>query len=194
MAAPAAYGIAQLMKSRDPLDLKALAWLAGSLGVGWLAVNWLGLFGNRAMRTQLLRRSLEAGESLADERIFVGIASPTFKSALDAHQDVGFLFLEPSKLRFAGDHESIEIEKKSILNVGLQRNIHSWLGLGGWVTIDGILDGKRIRLNIEPRERDTLLGNRGLRKPLRDRLNKWIAAELSAEKTRPATSQKGAPS
>jgi hypothetical protein len=48
------------------------------------------------------------------------------------------------------------------------------LGLGRWISLEGVADGKPIRLLIEPRERPTLLGNLLFSKALAGRLRRWM--------------------
>lgn len=134
--------------------------------VGWLAVNWLGLFENGAMRRAMERRAIH----LPDERWFVGAATPTFVGLLDPHEDVGFLWIDDENIGFFGEHLRISIRRASVTSIRFRPNIHSLIGLGRWVSIEAVIDGHPAQLRIEPRERPTLFGNRRLSRAIRDRL------------------------
>lgn len=122
-----------------------------------------------------MREALEKRSTMPPhQRVFVGFASPAFRNALDAHEDIGFLEFHDDKLVFRGDSKQVELPRAAIKSASLRANIHSWLFLGGWVSIDGEIEGKPVRLLVEPRERGTLLGNRRLRKGLRQRVQDWI--------------------
>lgn len=170
----AILGSLEILKEPNLILSNALLWFALVPVVGWNAVNLFGLFGNRKMRTTLARRLEQVGHRAPIEKFFVGIATPSFHSTLDAHEDVGFLLLYPDSLQFWGDSKEIEIDRKNIVRIQKRLNIHTLLGLGGWIAIDGVMDGKPIRLCIEPRERDTLLGNSRLRGKFAARLQLWL--------------------
>jgi hypothetical protein len=156
--------------------LEGMAWVALGVAAMWVAVNFLGLFKNDSMKRALHRRMqaiLSPGE-IPDDPVFVGFARPAYSSAIDPHEDVGFLLLHPEKIEFFGDGRRIELLKKSIVGVQLRPNPHSWAFLGGWVSVEGIVDGAPVRMLFEPREKNTLLGNRALRKALKSRLETWL--------------------
>lgn len=155
------------------LTLWFWAYIAGTLAFGWLAVNFLGLTGNASMKAELTRRYEKDHPHDRREKWFVGFARPTFKSYLDPHEDVGFLVLDSSRLLFLGESRKVELHRDQITGIGFRANIHSWLGLGRWVTVDAVLDGKPGRLMIEPRERKTLIGNRRLGTEVHRALLDW---------------------
>lgn len=149
------------------------AFIAGTLVFGWLAVNFFGLTGNSSMKAELTARFEKEHPNDRREKWFVGFARPIFKSYLDPHEDVGFLVLDAGRLLFLGESRRVELHRDQITSVGFRANIHSWLGLGRWVTVEAVLDGKPGRLMIEPRERKTLIGNRRLGTEIHRALLDW---------------------
>ncbi len=142
--------------------------------LGWVALNQFGLFENARMKAQLKRILASRGEALPDvDRWFVGFASPKYAALLDAHEDVGFFTISPDRLLFASETRTIEIAKGDVRRIRFRPNVHSMVGLGRWICIEGTIGSKPIRLNIEPRERRTLLGNLREGKRLLARLAKW---------------------
>lgn len=146
-------------------------WLLAAFPVaGWIAANFLALPGNAAMRRALARRF---GEPPTDDAWFVGFARPSYRGLLDPHEEVGFLSLERAAIRFRGETHEVSLPRESVRNVRFRPNPHSWVGLGRWVSVEGEVDGTRVRLLVEPRERATLLGNRRLGSQMRDRIATW---------------------
>lgn len=139
---------------------------------GWLLMNSLGLFENAKMRAELQRRL-----SPRPQHVFVGVARPSFRGLLDPHEDVGFLVLGETALEFLGESLKIRIDRKSLNGVRFRPNVHSMVGLGRWVSVEGVLEGTPIRLLIEPRERRTLWGNRAFSKELKQRIEEWVKGE-----------------
>lgn len=170
------YGVSRVWKDKD-LFSQGLWWMIGSVVVGWLAVNLLGLSGNRAMRRSVERLLIENGEPLDQRRVFVGISTPSYRSMLDPHEDVGFLILKPEALHFIGDYRKLVLARHAIRKVSRVPNIHTMLGLGGWLVIDADVGDKPARMFVEPRERGTLLGNRRLLNPLLKELRSWMSRE-----------------
>lgn len=167
-----AFGVWDLARTRDIFSIPGLLSLLACPIAGWLAVNAFGLWGNRSMQRAVFRRHY-ASASEDPQRYFVGIATPGYRSLWDPHEDVGYLELLPDMLRYRGDAKSLEIPKRAIREVVRKPNAHTWLGLGGWISIEGILEGRPIRLSIEPRERNTLLANRRVSAELLERLHAW---------------------
>ncbi len=158
-------GLIQIWLSGDPLGT-GLWVLVGSFVLGWLAVNAFGLLGNQAMRTEL---SAKLGQS-ASGGDFVGFARPTYRSGLDPHEDVGFLVLDAKHLRFVGDSLTVELPWSSVERIGLRPNIHTLLGLGGWISIEGKLDGVPVRMLVESRNHRTLWANARERRRLAQKI------------------------
>lgn len=138
--------------------------------LGWLGINRFALFQNEAMRRELshLKPTVDA--------TFVGVATPKHRSLLDPHEDVGWLWMEGDELRFRGERLSLSVPRDAIRQVGYRANSHTILGLGRWVVVEGIREGKRFILRIEPRERRTLLANKREGTRLVGVLQAWVRA------------------
>jgi hypothetical protein len=155
---------------------RALAFAVWALVpvAGWLGINQFGLFQNEAMKREL--RILRPAQS--DRLIrFVGIATPKHRSLLDAHEDVGWLVLDEDALRFLGERKRIQLPKQEIRVVRFRPNVHSLLGLGRWVAVEGMHEGKRFFLRVEPREHGTLLANRREGARLLAELQSWLRSD-----------------
>ncbi|MFM9872119.1 MAG: hypothetical protein ACKVQS_01485, partial [Fimbriimonadaceae bacterium] len=68
----------------------------------------------------------------------------------------------------------IELDWGSITNVRKRANIHSLLGLGGWVSVEAMVGEKAVRLQIEPRVKATHWGNSRLRRKLIEEISAKI--------------------
>lgn len=147
--------------------------LCGFPVVLWLSVNYLGLFQNKAMRREMQQRLRAARPTVTSRRFFVGAATPKHTGYLDPHEDVGYLILHPERIEFFGETVNATIARSELESVEFRPNVHSLAGLGRWVRLSGHSDGKPIRLDVELREKDTLLGNRKLSKDLKNRLQLW---------------------
>lgn len=147
----------------------AVAWTATT----WLATNFLGLLGNRHMKRATELRLKAQGVDLADERWFVGFARPSYRGALDPHEDIGWLNLRSDEVEFIGTTERFQLDRAMVTAIRLRPNPHSWVGLGGWVSIEGKAGDTEIRMLIEPRDHSTLWANRKLRRRLYARLKEW---------------------
>lgn len=168
----AVAGLVTMAVQRDPLGHGL--WLLGAATVvGWLALNAFGLFETERMKRQLERILNAKGEPLDGERWFVGFATPKYSSALDPHEDVGFLLLRPGGLRFVSEVREVDVPISAVEAVRFRGNVHSLLGLGRWVSVEGKMDERPIRLLVEPREHKTLLANRKEGARLRKRLEDW---------------------
>jgi len=168
----AGAGIAVMLVRGQILGL-GLALLAGFPIAAWLGANYLGLYQNRKMRNEMQRRLRAAREKVTSRRYFVGAATPRHKGLLDPHEDVGYLILHADRLEFFGEKLNINLDRGQVTRVRTRPNPHSFVGLGGWTSIEATLDGSPARLDVELRERDTLLANRLMAKQLRKRLDLW---------------------
>lgn len=144
-----------------------------ALIVGWLAVNQFGLFGNIRLKRTLLRRLAAKAGRDASSGIFVGFARPSYVGVLDAHEDLGFLFVDEDALEYVGELHQVMVARKDVKGIRFRGNIHSALGLGRWISIDAVHKGKPVRLLVEPREESTLLANRKRGTRLKKRLEEW---------------------
>lgn len=169
---PAGFGLAIAAAKGDVTPTSI--WLLVSASVlGWLTLNQVGLFENARMKAQLGRILQAKGTELPPEHWFVGFASPTYSSALDAHEDVGFLGLTPDRAVFVSETRELEILRADVTEVRFRGNVHSLLFLGRWVSIEGKVGPRSIRMTIEPREHRTLLRNRRASAELLVRLEEW---------------------
>ncbi len=142
--------------------------------VGWLAVNQFGLMGNENLRERLQRKLLAKAMKNTTAGIFVGFARPAYIGLLDAHEDLGFLFLEGDHLEYRGEQYNVSLHRFEIKEVRFRPNIHTYLGLGRWVSIEAIVANKPVRVLVEPRQANTLLANRRRGSELKGRLEKWL--------------------
>ncbi|HEY0867074.1 MAG TPA: hypothetical protein VGE01_06845 [Fimbriimonas sp.] len=142
--------------------------------LGWLALNQFGFYENGRMRRQLERILADRQEELPVDRNFVGFATPSYTGLVDAHEDVGFFYLRPSEAVFISETRKLEIERLSLADVRFRPNIHTFVGLGGWISLEGHNEGKPFRLMIEPRDRRTLIGNLRRREAVRSKIRRWL--------------------
>ena len=146
-----------------------MLWLLLFLACAWLFLVVLGLFGNGAMKRAMGQRMHNERPFDKTERYFVGFSRPSYKSALDPHEDVGFLVLHEDRLEFWGGEHRVSLDRRCVTGVRFRPNTHSIVGLGRWVSIEAVVDEKPVRMLIEPREKATLLGTLLCSKPRRDR-------------------------
>ncbi len=163
----AAAGLWVVARDRAVTPL-GLGLLAFGTFVGWVALSFFGLWGNASMR-----RLLEARLRPQGEKWFVGFASPKFAGLLDAHEDVGFLIFGKDELTFLGDSRRVELPKDCVVRVGFRLNVHTAVGLGRWVSVEGVVKGKPVRMLLEPRERNTMMGNFRQSRRLRRAIEEW---------------------
>jgi hypothetical protein len=168
----ACFGIYLMLKTQVVVG-PPLYYLAGATATAWVAVNFLGLYQNARMKRQLQLIVEARGESIEDGP-FVGYATPHYSSLVDPHEQVGFLRLYPDRLSIVTEHEPMEVMRDQVDEVRFRANVHTMIGLGRWVSVEGNVDGKRLRLLIEPREKNTLLGNLLYSKLLAERLSRWV--------------------
>lgn len=171
---PVAWGVYWMLK--NDLILGSGFWfvIAGTL-LGWIGLNLFGLTGNAFMRRELKRNLMAKNVSFDDPHFFVGFSSPKFFSVLDAHEDIGFLFLRESTIEFVGELNQVKIGRAEIQRIRFRPNVHTWVGIGRWVSIDGLRKKSRFRMNIEPREKNYLLLNLLTSRRVRDQIQAWVA-------------------
>lgn len=173
---PVAFGL-HVMRSTLVVFGTGLVWMGGGLVATWLAVNFLGLFANRKIRTELgMRLRGRLAGTLAGAH-FVGCATPAFTGWLDPHEDIGFLFLDRDRLAFLGDSLELVVMKRDVCVVRFRPNVHTLVGLGRWISVEGVASGKPVRLLLEPREKPTLWGNLRYSNRLRAAIEDWLRQE-----------------
>ena len=163
-------------RAQNPLAPVPFIWFAGFLFASWIGLNVFGFYGNGAMR-KVLGRSLDRSRGpTRQEKYFVGFSRPQFKSLLDAHEDIGFLILHDSEVEFVGECQNVSLAKEHIQEVRFRPNMHTWVGVGGWTSFEGTLNGKPYRLQIELRESPVLFLNMLKSRALRARIRQWLKA------------------
>jgi hypothetical protein len=170
---PVAFGFYTMVRTGQVVG-PGLWWMMLGTVLGWLAVNFFGFIENGRMKRQL-QLILESKKEPLKDAVFVGIATPKFSSAVDPHEDVGYLRFLPDRLSFASETRTIDLFREQVTKVRFRANVHTVLGLGRWVSIEGESEGKPIRLMVEPREKATLMGNLLYSKKLAQRIRRWIA-------------------
>jgi hypothetical protein len=179
---PLAAGLL-LMATERRISVAGVSMLVVATVVGWLALNQFGLFNNGKMRRQLERILTADGAKLPSDRAFVGYSSPKYRGVLDAHEDVGFLCFLADRLLFLSETRTVEVMRVEVNSVGFRANPHSLVGLGRWISVDGVRDDKPIRLLIEPRDRKTMLANRRRGKLILSRIKRWLKETCESAET-----------
>lgn len=170
----AGIGLYALWKSGNLLD-RGLIWLALAPAVGWIALNFTGLFENRKIQREIEMRLLADRPKPTYRRYYVGMATPAYRGVLDPHEDLGILLLHPDTVEYFGERHRVELPRSAVKEIRYRPNIHSWVGLGRWISLEATLDEKPVRLLVELRQRHTLLGNLRMSRTLMKKLRKWHA-------------------
>jgi hypothetical protein len=166
------YGVLEIQRTSQIFG-PGLAIAALGQILGWLGLNFFGGVSNRIMRQEFASHYASKLPGGPESAVFVGFASPAFRSLLDAHEDVGFLFLESAQLTFVGESHTVAFPRSAVTDVRFRFNIHTLLLVGRWVCVEGLQDGRHIRLQIEPREKLTMLGNFFATRVLRRQIETW---------------------
>jgi hypothetical protein len=165
-------GLRTILQTKELIG-PGLAILAIATVVAWIVLNYTGLFQNALMREELAE-ILDAETDLPPGSVFVGFSTPKYTGLLDAHEDVGFLCFTPSAIIFAGEQRTVELPRSSILRIRYRANVHSVLGLGRWISIEALANGSPVRMLVEPRERNSMLGNLRLSTKLVRSIETWV--------------------
>lgn len=164
--------IASYFDRRGQTSLALGFWIATPAAL-WLGINFFALYQNQRIRSALLPKLRAMHPEEASHAVFVGFARPKSNTAVHLHEDVGWLLMLNTHLVFLGESLTFSIPKEHIRSIRFGFNWNSLLGLGRWIIIEGVEEGKRVQMRIEPREKRTLLGNRSYGKALSKRLNVW---------------------
>ena len=156
--APTAGGIYWIIRTNIVIG-PGLWLLVGGQVLGWLALNLFGLFENGRIRRDSMRNLAHRQPPAPGPVVFVGCASTRHHSILDAHEDVGFLAFGKYELEFIGDEKRVRILREQVQKIHFLPNVHSIMGLGRWIAVEATIGGLPVRLLVEPREKDTMLGN-----------------------------------
>jgi hypothetical protein len=165
-------GVVTMIQDQEITPL-AIGFCVGALVVGWIAVDLFGFFGNATLKREIQKKVLPKAGRDASGGTFVGFARPSYSGLLDAHEDLGYLFLTDNSLEYVGEIHQVSIPRKDILAVRYRPNIHSALGLGRWVSVEAMHEKKPVRVLVEPREARTLLGNKRVGTELRKKIDAW---------------------
>jgi len=175
--APTAVGVYLVIQSTKMIG-PGLWLVIGGQVVGWIALNLFGLFENGRIKRDSMRNLTLRRPPAPGPVIFVGCSSTRHHSLLDAHEDVGFLSFGPEELEFIGDDKRMRITREQIVKVHFSPNVHTIVGLGRWIVVEAMINGLPARLLLEPRERNTLLGNLLISKWLKGVIVDWRAGVL----------------
>ena len=156
--APTVGGVYWILRTNVVIGLGLWILIAGQV-CGWLALNFFGLFENGRIKRDSMRNLAHRQPPAPGPVIFVGCASTRHRSMLDAHEDVGFLAFGKDELEFIGDERRVRILREQVQQVRFLPNVHTVVGLGRWISIEATIAGLPVRLLLEPRERNTMLGN-----------------------------------
>lgn len=170
---PVAWGVYWMLENEVILG-PGFWWVVAGVVAGWVALNLFGLFGNAFMQRELKRELAAKHVDFTDPHHFVGFASPKFTNILDPHEDIGFLFLRDGLMEFVGETNDVKIPKAEIQRVFFRPNVHTWVGLGRWICIEGTRKNTRFRMHIESRERDFLLLNLLGSRAVRRKIEGWL--------------------
>ena len=133
------------------------------IAVAWFSVSHWGFFENSKIDRELREKVGPDGELIG----FVWLNCPT---ALDAHAELGLLNFTANELRIETEDKSYIIRLDEITEIGRQMNIHSRIGLGGWIAVK-LENGTTIRL--ESRMYPTMLKSMTRTKVLFKELSIW---------------------
>ena len=153
-----AWGVVWMYQHDSILGL-GLWLVVGGTAIGWIALNLFGLLGNAFMGREIKRNLTARGIDFNTPHFFVGFARPRFFSILDAHEDLGYLFLRDDEIEFVGEDHRISLPRNQIHGIRFRPNVHTWVGLGRWISIEGKVKNLPVRMNVEPRERNYLFLN-----------------------------------
>ncbi|MEQ1823281.1 MAG: hypothetical protein ABL949_12280 [Fimbriimonadaceae bacterium] len=165
-------GIAIILIRPNALAL-GIATILASGFIGWICLSLWGLFENRKIKQEMTWRFRHANLPIAQRRYFVGVASPGFKGILDPHEDVGFLLVYADRLEFFGEKTNFKVARADVSEIAKQPNIHSFVFLGGWISVRGTLNKVPVELRFEPRIHQSLLANKIAAPKIAKRLRTW---------------------
>lgn len=156
---------------------KALWYFLGFIICAWIATNFLGNSGGAGLKAEIGKRLHHLRPFDHAQKTFVGFARPGFQGLLDPHEDVGYLIFHQDHLEFFGGKTNVELKATDITGVKFRANPHTWVGLGRWISIEGVSQNLPVRLLIEPREKATLIGNLLYGKKLKASIEEWKSAQ-----------------
>lgn len=132
------------------------------VSVGIPLISRYGFWENRQIREELESRFPHGGE-------LVGFVYDRSADFLDAHAEVGLLYLPPGCIVLCTEHRTLRLPLNDKTAFGRKFNIHAAVGLGGWISIENA--GHRPLL-IESRAKDTMFAAKRCTNDLFERLSK----------------------
>lgn len=169
-------GVGLILWTRQALGIGFWILLAGQVST-WIALNFTGLWDNGAMRRALYKEFQILKPNYRGWKMFVGYATGPYSSWLDPHEDIGYCCLTGETLEFYGDARVRTVQRADVKRVHWRPNVHTLLGLGRWIVVETVENGKPVVYKFEPRDKDTLLGNLIAGRRLRQRLENWLNSE-----------------
>jgi hypothetical protein len=136
----------------------------------WFGVSQWGFFENEKIDQELRARTGKAGE-------LIGFVFRKSTTALDAHAEIGLLTFEPDQLEITTEAATYFIFRDQIRDISNHINIHSLLGLGGWIVLN--LTGDK-PFHLESRKYGTMRQSRIRTKRLKQELISWIQEKAPA--------------
>lgn len=161
------------VQMRDPLGFMWIYLLGATPVMLVFTINFFGLYQNRTLRGEMLSLLTKKYPDETARSVFVGFSRPNRRSAIHHHEDIGWLIMRADAIEFLGETKKYSIPRSDITAIRLAWNINTIFGLGRWVSIEGRLGGKAIKMLVEPRERRTMLGNFRFAKTLMTTLRSW---------------------
>jgi hypothetical protein len=171
---PTSVGVAVVLQTNKIIGMGLWIVIGGQV-LGWIALNYFGLYENGRIKRDSMRNLSLRHPAAPGPVIFVGCSSAKHHSLLDAHEDVGFLSFGREELEFIGDEKRMRITREQVTKIHFRPNVHSIVGLGRWIVVEAIINGLPVRLMLEPRERNTLMGNLMLSRWLEKVIVDWRA-------------------
>lgn len=159
-------------------------WMLLCIAACLISLNWLGLAGNRSMKSNFYalhsRQFLKGG----DEWFFTGFAWRGFVSLFDPHQDIGALAIGNGRILFFGELFQAEAPIAWVRKVRRKANPHSMLGYGGFLEIEFENQGKTDFWLIELRTERSLRACRRATRKLEGELQGFAAANRKVDSSR----------
>ena len=137
----------------------------------WIGVNQVGFFANAIIDRELRQKTKAEGE-------LIGFVFQNSPNGLDAHAEIGLLAVHEESLVIVTEDQSYQLTWKDIDSIKREFNIHSILGLGGWIVLN-LQSGEKFKL--ESRKFNTMLKSRIRTKALIEELRFWRHEKAPAE-------------
>lgn len=165
---PFAMGaVAFLMLFQADLVTKGLV----AVLVAYLSIDRWGFFENRKIEQELRDLTKSDGE-------IIGFVYKNPAGAWDAHAELGLLIVRVDHLDVLTENGGLAIKRNEISKISRQGNIHSLIGLGGWVALE-LTNGQTFKL--ESRKYHTMFASKIRSAKLLAELERWLKLKSPAE-------------